>query len=102
MKKLFTLFFCALAMTSQVRADKVVASQTMPNEGRPEHVYTMVNGNGAYVSPTTTPVSGDEDYGQFAFYAVDGVSGAYYIYSHNANKWLSYTKAYSYSGKKVS
>ncbi|MBQ3187807.1 MAG: hypothetical protein IJB60_00005 [Bacteroidaceae bacterium] len=100
MKKLFTLFFCALAMTSQVRADKVVASQTMPNEGRPEHVYTMVNGNGAYVSPTTTPVSGDEDYGQFAFYAVDGVSGAYYIYSHNANKWLSYTKAYSYSGKK--
>ena len=57
----------------------------------------MVSGNGAYVSPTTTPVEGDAANGLFAFYAVDGVNGAYYIYSHNAKQWLSYTKAYSYS-----
>ena len=57
----------------------------------------MVSGNGAYVSPTTTPVEGDAENGLFAFYAVDGVSGAYYIYSHNAKQWLSYTKASSYS-----
>ena len=56
----------------------------------------MVSGNGAYVSPTTTPVEGDAENGLFAFYAVDGVSGAYYIYSHNAKKWLTYDKSSSY------
>ena len=58
----------------------------------------MVNGNGAYAGPTTAPAT-DEN-GLFAFYAVDGVSGAYYIYSHSAKKWLGYTKAASYSSKK--
>ena len=58
----------------------------------------MVNGNGAYVGPTTAPAT-DEN-GLFAFYAVEGVDGAYYIYSHNAKKWLGYTKAASYSSKK--
>ena len=56
----------------------------------------MVSGNGAYVSPTTTPVEGDAANGLFAFYAVDGVNGAYYIYSHNAKQWLSYDKKASY------
>ena len=56
----------------------------------------MVSGNGAYVSPTTTPVEGDAENGLFAFYAVDGVDGAYYIYSHNAKQWLSYDKKASY------
>ena len=58
----------------------------------------MVNGNGAYVGPTTAPAT-DEN-GLFAFYAVEGVDGAYYIYSHSAKKWLGYTKAASYSSKK--
>lgn len=44
----------------------------------------MVNGNGAYAGPTIAPAT-DEN-GLFAFYAVDGVDGAYYIYSHNAKK----------------
>lgn len=100
MKKLFTLIFCALAVTSQVRADKVTASSTAPSDGRPEHIYNMCNGNGAYVSPTTSPVQGDEEYGEFAFYPVDNVSGAYYIYSYNAKKWLSYSKSSYYSGMK--
>lgn len=56
----------------------------------------MVSGNGAYVSPTTTPVEGDAANGLFAFYAVDGVNGAYYIYSHNAKQWLTYDKKSSY------
>ena len=56
----------------------------------------MVSGNGAYVSPTTTPVEGDAANGLFAFYAVDGVNGAYYIYSHNAKKWLTYDRKSSY------
>lgn len=39
----------------------------------------MKNGNNVYVGPTTAPAT-DEN-GLFAFYAVDGVDGAYYIYS---------------------
>ena len=96
MKKILFLFVAALCLSTQVYADKVTASTTLPQNGKPEHVYTMVSGNGAYVSPTTTPVEGDAANGLFAFYAVDGVNGAYYIYSHNAKKWLTYDKKSSY------
>ena len=96
MKKIFSLLLAALCLSTQAYADKVTASTTLPQDGKPEHVYTMVSGNGAYVSPTTTPVEGDAANGLFAFYAVDGVSGAYYIYSHNAKQWLSYDKKASY------
>ena len=92
MKKFFSIVLAALCLATQAYADKVTASQTLPQDGKPEHVYTMVSGNGAYVSPTTTPVEGDAANGLFAFYAVDGVDGAYYIYSHNAKQWLSYNK----------
>ena len=98
MKKIFSLLLAALCLSTQAYADKVTASTTLPSDGKPEHVYTMVNGNGAYVGPTTAPAT-DEN-GLFAFYAVDGVDGAYYIYSHSAKKWLGYTKAASYSSKK--
>ncbi|MBR4988815.1 MAG: hypothetical protein IKY85_02755 [Bacteroidaceae bacterium] len=96
MKKFFSIVLAALCLSTQAYADKVTASTTLPQNGKPEHVYTMVSGNGAYVSPTTTPVEGDAANGLFAFYAVDGVSGAYYIYSHNAKQWLSYDKKASY------
>ena len=96
MKKLFSFVLAALCLSTQAYADKMTASTTLPENGKPEHVYTMVSGNGAYVSPTTTPVEGDAANGLFAFYAVDGVNGAYYIYSHNAKKWLTYDKKSSY------
>ncbi|MBE6296300.1 MAG: hypothetical protein E7086_07340 [Bacteroidales bacterium] len=98
MKKIFSLLLAALFVSTQAYADKVVASTTLPSEGKPEHVYSMVNGNGAYVGPTTAPAT--DVNGLFAFYAVDGVDGAYYIYSYNAEQWLGYTKAASYSSKK--
>lgn len=100
MKKILFFLVGALCLSTQVFADKVTASKTLPTEGKPEHVYTMVSGNGAYVGATTAPVQGDEENGLFAFYEVDGVSGAYYIYSHNAKKWLGYDKAASYSNGK--
>ena len=100
MKKFFSFLLAALCLSTQVYADKLTASTTLPESGKPEHVYTMVNGNGAYVGPTTAPVQGDDENGLFAFYAVDGVDGAFYIYSHNAKKWLSYTKQSSYSSGK--
>ena len=96
MKKFFSFVLAVLCLSTQAYADKVTASTTLPSNGKPEHVYTMVSGNGAYVSPTTTPVEGDAENGLFAFYAVDGLNGAYYIYSHNAKKWLTYDKSSSY------
>ncbi|MBQ1177513.1 MAG: hypothetical protein IIX50_00485, partial [Bacteroidaceae bacterium] len=83
-----------------VWAEKMQPSTTLPDQGRPEHVYTMMNGNNVYVNGLTAPTQTEANYGQFAFYAVDGVDGAYYIYSHTAKKWLTYTKAASYSNGK--
>ena len=99
MKKFISLLSVALCLSAQMyAADKVTASTTLPTNGKPEHVYTMVNGNGIYASATTTP-AGEGEEGLFAFYE-SGVSGAYYIYSYSAKKWLSYTKAASYSNQK--
>ncbi len=96
MKKILFIFLAMLGLSAQVYAEKVTASTTLPADGKPEHVYVMVSGNGAYVSPTTTPVEGDAENGLFAFYAVNGVDNAYYIYSYNAKQWLSYDKKASY------
>ena len=98
MKKFFSLVLAALCLSTQAYADKLTASATLPSEGKPEHVYTMVSGNGVYAGPTTAPAT-DEN-GLFAFYAVDGVEGAYYIYSHSAKQWLGYEKAASYNNGK--
>ena len=81
-------------------AEKMQPSTIQPDKGSPEHVYTMMNGNGVYANALTAPTQTPANYGQFAFYAVDGVDGAYYIYSHTAKKWLTYTKAASYSNSK--
>ena len=100
MKKILSIFLAALCLSTQAYADKVTASVTLPQNGKPEHVYTMANGNGIFATATTSPVLGDEEKGLFAFYAVDGVEGAYYIYSSNAKQWLSFTKADGYSNGK--
>ena len=67
--------FCAV---SQMMADKIEVSTTLPANGKPEHVYTMVNGNNVYSNALTAPTQTAEKYGLFAFYAVDGVENAYY------------------------
>lgn len=65
----------------------------------PEHLFTMKNGNGvimtSYTSPTRTPANA----GKFAFYADTEKENAYFIYSVDRQKWVSYTKAGSYSNK---
>ena len=94
---LFLAFFCAL---SQIMADKIEVSTILPDDGKPEHVYTMVNGNGVYSNALTAPTQTAANYGLFAFYAVDGIENAYYIYSHNGKKWLTYTPAASYNNGK--
>ena len=99
MKKLFTLLF-AMVGIAPLMADKITPSVTLPEAGKPEHVYTMTSGNGVTSNALTAPTQTEANYGQFAFYAADGVDGAYYIYSRTVNKWLSYTKAASYNDGK--
>ena len=96
---MMSALFCAL-FVAQVQAAKIEPSTTMPDKGKPEHVYTMMNGNNVYANGETAPADSQDDAGQFAFYAVNDVEGAYYIYSRTANKWLTYTKAESYSNGK--
>ncbi len=100
MKKIFTLVLGIFCAVSQIMADKIEVSTTLPANGKPEHVYTIVNGNGVYSNSLTAPTQTAENYGLFAFYAVDGIENAYYIYSHNGAKWLTYTPAASYNNCK--
>ena len=98
MKKYFSLMALLLCFAGQAWADKIEASSTDPSNGKPEHLYTMVSGNGYYANGYTAPTQTDENKALFAFYSA-GVSDAYYIYCYTSRKWLSYTKAASYSNK---
>ncbi len=100
MKKIFTLIAGLLCAGAQMMADKVVTSTVFPGDGKPEHVYTMMNGNSVYSNATTAPTDKEENYGLFAFYAVDGKADAYYIYSTKAGKWLTYEAAAGYGNGK--
>ena len=100
MKKIFSFLLAAMCLSTFVYADKVKFSTTAPENGKPEHVYTMVNGNGVYSNGNTTPTQNADNYGLFAFYEVENVEGACYIYSYTAGKWLSYTPASSYNNGK--
>ena len=97
MKKFFTLMAAFLCLMSQAWADKVVGSTTLPENGRPEHLYTMRNANGLICGKNTSPTSTEDNYAQLAFYAVDGQSNMFYIYNKTNKKWLTYDKASSYS-----
>ena len=98
MKKYFSLMALLLCFAGQAWADKIEASTTDPSNGKPEHLYTMVSGNGYYANGYTAPTQTDENKALFAFYSA-GISDTYYIYCYTSRKWLSYTKAASYSNK---
>ncbi len=100
MRKPLLFVLMLLFAASQVMAEKIKPSTIMPVDGKPEHVYTLVNGNGVFSNATTAPTETEANYGLFAFYPVDGQSDAYYIYSYKAGKWLSYTLASGYQNKK--
>lgn len=100
MKKLIASLLLMVSAIAPLMADKIAASVTIPGEGKPEHVYTMMNGNNVYSNALTAPTQTAENYGLFAFYAVEGSADSYYIYSHSAKKWLTYTKAASYNNGK--
>ena len=99
MRKFFSLMVLMVAAVLQLSAAQLVASTTLPDDGRPEHLYTMVSGNGYYANALTAPTQTAENYGLFAFYEASEQAGAYYIYSYNAAKWLSYDVSASYSNR---
>ncbi len=99
MKRLLSLISIIVCAAGQMMAGGFVASTT-PLDGKPEHVYTLMNGNGVYCNPMTAPTQTEANYGTFAFYAVEGVADAYHIYSTKAQKWLTYTPAASYNNGK--
>lgn len=95
MNKKMLLLACLFGWVLQALAG-IKVSTTQPGVGKPEHLYTMVNGNGIYANGMTGTTQTESKYGQFAFYET-GTSGQYFIYSYTANKWVSYTQASSYS-----
>ena len=95
---LLTTMLMAMAM-QQMYADTVQSSTKQPGTGTPEHVYTMVSGNNYFANGITAPTQTEANYGKFAFYPVDGKSGAYYVYSITEGKWLTYAPSSSYPNK---
>ena len=93
--KRFTLILSLLvAMVTTAMAGNLVGSTT----DNPVY-FKLKNANGAYIKANA--VDGNEaTAGKFAFYAVDGVENAYYIYSVDEEKWFNYTKAGGYSDTK--
>ena len=61
----------------------------------PENLYKIKTKTGYYMAAHSNPTQ--ENYGRFAFYAVDGKENTYKVYSYDANLWLSYTKASGYN-----
>lgn len=86
MNKKMLLLACLFGWVLQALAG-IKVSTTQPGVGKPEHLYTMVSGNGIYANGMTGTTKTESKYGQFAFYET-GTSGQYLIYSYTANKWL--------------
>jgi hypothetical protein len=69
--------------------------QPSTNTDVPEHLYKITSKNGLSMAAHANPTQ--DNYGRFAFYAVEGKDNTYKIYSYDANLWLTYTKAAGYS-----
>ena len=98
MKKIFFFLLAVLCLSTQAYADDVKSATVQPENGRPDHLFTMMSANNAYAGPTTAPAT--DANGLFAFYSVSGKNNAYHIYSHSEKKWLTYDKASAYSNGK--
>ncbi len=91
MKK-FTLILSLLVAMVTTAMGQINVSTT---EGAPEHRYILRNANNKFVTSTTGMTGEMNEAGHFAFYSA-GVDNAYYIYSINENKWVTYEIASAY------
>ena len=87
----FTLFLVSLFLTVGAMAQ----IQPSTKIDAPENLYKIKSKRGIYMAAHANPTQ--ENYGRFAFYAVEGKENTYKIYSYDANLWLTYTKATGYS-----
>lgn len=97
----FSILVLLFAMAAQhANAENTLtleASTSMPGlDSEPEHVYVLKNLNGVYWRTDLRPTTSLSDLGQYAFYAVEGKTDAYYIYDCSAGRWLTYTVKDSY------
>lgn len=95
-KKLLSLVAVLLAGSSVALAqtDAIKASTSVES---PEHLFSIKNGAGYFMTSFTSPTQKDENIGKFAFYS-EGEN--YYVYSVDREKWVSYTKAANYNNMK--
>ena len=66
MNKKMLLLACLFGWVLQALAG-IKVSTILPEDGKPEHLYTMVSGNGIYANGMTGTTQTEPKYGQFAF-----------------------------------
>lgn len=86
MRRLFSIITMLMVMVLTASADELVASKTYPSKGKPERIFRMTSGANITVGGDACPGT----VGEFAFYAVEDVKDAYYIYSVTENLWFNY------------
>lgn len=102
MKKLLLLFAVLLSTVSAWAQSFTLQKST--DKGNPEYQYFIQNANSVFMDSQTSFVSAEKSNssGKFAFFAYDAdgaTENDVLIYSIDANKWVSYTKADSYDNK---
>ena len=86
-----------MALVCNVAWAQVATIQSSNSVENPEYMYELRSANNYWMTSYTSPTSTASGTGKFAFFAVDGQDGAFKIYSVDRQKWVSYTKADSYS-----
>lgn len=99
MKSILLSLCLSFGALLNVWADTLQPSTTLPSMGKPEHLYSLKNGNNWYMNSYTSPTKDEEKSALFAFYSVAGKNNTYYLYNYSAGKWVGYSKASSYSNK---
>ena len=92
-----TLSFAVLLGAVTTALAQTATIKPSVSEEAPEAMFTMVNGNGLGMTSYTSPTVTEENMGRFAFFAEEGKSNTYYIYSLDRKQWVSYVCAASYN-----
>lgn len=87
----FLMLFCVYAGMAWGQTDVIEVSTSVDN---PENVYAMKNANNKWMTAFSSPT--ETKPGKFAFFAT-GTENAFQVYNVDNKKWLSYTKADSYT-----
>lgn len=100
MRKFYSLLLMLLSAVGLWAQTADLKVSTDPSS--PEHVYLLANAKGELMQANTYK-GGVSNAGKFAFFP-GGAEGAYKLYSIGESKWVSYTKAdsYSYGSSKTS